>query len=116
MAAPAELSLQDLGRSALCVIGALVLALGLGNAIVGRTKIEQYEAIVRTTPPAVRDPAQLFPPPSEAQERRTIAVAKLGYYQLLFTAGQAMSALGFVLLVVGVLRVRLRLARTQLTS
>jgi len=105
-------------RSSLCVAGALLLMIGLGNAVVGRTKIGQYQALLRQAPPppAPRDPEHLFPVVDEAQERRAVAIAKLGYYQLLFAVGQALSATGVVLLAIGVLRVRIRAARNPLTS
>ena len=121
MARPVDLSVSALARSSLVVAGVLLLLVGFGNLIVGRSKIAQYQLMVRETPPPPpRDPAQLFPTASEAEERHGIAIAKLGYYQLLFTAGQSLSALGFLLLGLGVLRVRFRTAPVeggdQLTS
>ena len=104
--APA-LQLSVLARSRLVVAGALLLAVGLGNAMVGRAKIGQYrQAVVDAQPAAPRQPAQLFPTANEADERRTVAVAKLGYYELLFTVGQGLCAFGFLLLAAGVLRAR----------
>lgn len=116
----AGLSLRALTRSGLVLAGLLLLGVGLGDAVAGRTKIAQYEELLRTTatrPPA--DPTALFPTASEAQERYDIVHAKLAFYHLLLTAGQGLSGLGFLLLGAGALRVRmlaLRVARESSLS
>jgi len=100
---------HGLVRSGLVLAGLLLLAVGLGNAVAGRTKITQYEEILHTVAPAPPpDPAALFPKASEGQERRELARAKLAFYQLLLSAGQLLAAAGLVLLAVGVLRYRMR--------
>jgi len=113
MAVP-ELTLHALARSGLVLAGLLCLVVGLGNAIAGRSKLRQYEEVVRSTPPpAPRNPAALFPQASEAQEHRAIALAKLGFYQVVLLAGQALSALGFILVACGVVQLRRRTARVS---
>lgn len=103
------LTAQNLLRSSLVVAGLLFLGVGIGDSVAGHVKILQYERILRTTrPPPPADPAALFPTASEGQERYELARAKLAFYQLLLTAGQLLSALGFTLLAVGVLRLRMR--------
>jgi len=108
-ASPPPLTVQTLMRSSLVVAGLLFLAVGLADSVAGHVKILQYEQLLRTTaPPPPADPAALFPTASEGQERYELARAKLAFYQLLLTAGQLLSALGFTLLAVGVLRLRTR--------
>jgi hypothetical protein len=113
---PPPLTVQALLRSGLVVAGLLLLGVGIGDSIAGRTKIAQYQELLRTTAAAPADPAALFPTASEGQQRHQLAQAKLAFYQLLLTAGQLISALGFVLLAIGVLRLRLRAARGLLES
>jgi hypothetical protein len=109
---PATIPLQALARSALVIAGLLVLGVGLGDTVAGHVKIAQYEELLRGTPvPVPADPAALFPTASESQERYELARAKLAFYHLLLRAGQLLSALGFLLVAVGVLRLRLRLSR-----
>ena len=113
MTAPASprQGLSALVRSGLVVAGLLLLGVGVVDTIAGRTKIAQYEELLRTTPvPAPADPAALFPTASEGRERYDLARTKLAFYHLLLTAGQILSALGFGLIAVGILRVRVRAA------
>lgn len=99
-------TVRSLVRSGLVLAGLLLLGVGIGDTIAGRSKIAQYEELVRTTAASVppRDPAALFPTASEGSERHELARAKLAFYQLLLTAGQLLSAMGFALLALGVLR------------
>jgi len=113
MAAP-ELTFHALSRNGLVLAGLLLLSVGLGDAIAGRAKLAQYEELARAAPAsAPRDATTLFPT-TEGQERARVAQAKLGFYQLLFMAGQLLAALGFVLLVMGVIRMRLVALRAAL--
>ena len=101
-----------LGRSRLVVAGLLILGIGIVDLVAGRTNIARYEELLRATvvqPPA--DPAALFPTASEAQERYDLARAKVAFYHLLVTTGQVLSAFGFALLALGLLRFRLRALR-----
>jgi hypothetical protein len=104
-----DASIRSLVHSGLVWAGLLLVAVGLGDAIAGRVKITQYQEAVRSAPSLeARDPAALFPTANEGQERRAVALAKLGFYQLLFTSGQIMAATGFLVLLLGVLRARFR--------
>ena len=104
-----DTSLRALVHSGLVWAGLLLVAVGLGDAIAGRVKITQYQEAVRSAPSVEpRDPASLFPTANEGQERRAVAVTKLGFYQLLFTTGQVMAATGFLVLLLGILRARFR--------
>ena len=113
MAASPALSAHALVRSGLVLAGLLLLAVGLGNMVAGRTKIAQYEEVLRSVSPArpPADPAALFPPESEGDERHELALAKLAFYQLLLWAGRLLSLLGALLLSLGVLRVWVRAPR-----
>ena len=97
--------------------GLLLLGVGVGDLVAGHAKIAQYEDLLRATPPpAQTDPAALFPTASEGEERHQLARAKLAFYELLLTFGQLLSAAGFALIAVGVLRLRLRSARPAIDS
>jgi len=110
--APAqELSIQTLLKSSLVLAGLLLLVVGLGDVVVGRTKMFQYQETLAQTPPATVDPASLFPTASEGKERHSVTMGKLAFYQLLVNVGQLMVAAGFTLIAVGVLRVSVGGAR-----
>ena len=114
-AATHPVTLQALSRSTLVLAGLLLLGVGVADSIAGRTKITQYEELLRTIAvPTPVDPAALFPAASEVEQRTQLAHAKLAFYHLLLTVGQALSGVGFVLIAVGVLRVRLRRPRPLL--
>ena len=100
-----DLSVRTLARSSLVVAGLLLLCIGLGDVVVGRTKLAQYQAVLAQAP-AVRphNPAVLFPKVTEAEEQRSVARAKLGFYNLLFLAGQLLTVVGLLLVVVGLVR------------
>src|SRR5215470_4297740 len=100
--ATSELSVRTLARSSFVVAGLLLLSIGLGDVVVGRTKLAQYQAVLAQAPAVQpRDPATLFPKVTEAEEQRSVARAKLGFYNLLFLAGQLLTVTGLLLLVVG---------------
>ena len=104
-----DASIRALVHSGLVWAGLLLVAVGLGDAIAGRVKITQYQEAVRSAPSLEpRDSAALFPTASEGQERRAVALTKLGFYQLLFTSGQVLAATGFLVLLLGILRTRFR--------
>lgn len=99
-------------RSPLVVAGLLLFGVGLGDTIAGSSKIQQYDALLRATPAVhADDPAALFPTVNEAEERRELARAKLGFYSLLVTVGQVLMAVGSALAMIGLLRARFRPAR-----
>jgi hypothetical protein len=90
-------------------MGLVLIGVGLGNVLAGRSKFQQYEELARATAQvAPVDTAALFPSPGEREERHALARAKLAFYQLLMTAGQLLSWLGCILVVVGVVRVWVR--------
>jgi hypothetical protein len=106
MARNPEPTFYALTHSALVLAGLLLLGVGIGNTIAGRSKLMQYDKALRAAPVAVpRDPATLFPKPSDGEERREAALAKLAFYELLLTFGQVLSAAGFALIAAGVLRI-----------
>ncbi len=104
--------LHGLVRSGLVLTGLLLLGVGLGNLVAGRSKMLQYQELVLTTAPHVQHgPAALFPPASEGEERQALARAKVAFYQLLVTAGQLLAATGATLIAIGVLRLWMRAPR-----
>ncbi len=110
--AQAELTIRALARSRAFVAGLLLLGVGLGDVVAGRTKLNQYQAVLAqpvVTPP--RDPATLFPKVTEAEEQRAVARAKLGFYNVLFLAGQILTLVGLVLLIFGLVALRRRTVR-----
>jgi hypothetical protein len=105
-------SLHALLRSGLVLAGLLLLGVGVGDLFAGHSKRAQYEELRDTTAPVgQRDPAALFPTASESEERHELAKAKVGFYELLITFGQLLSATGFALIALGVLRLRMRTIR-----
>ncbi len=116
MAQP-DLSIQSVVRSGWIVAGLLLLAIGLGDVLVGRTKLAQYQdAIAQASPVRPPDPAILFPKVTEAEEQRAVAHAKLGFYNLLFLAGQMLTLGGLLLVVVGVVRLHRRSDDTPVSA
>jgi len=107
MAQATELTIRALGRSPWIVAGVLLLGIGIGDLTVGRAKLTHYQDTLSRTPVDLpRDPATLFPKATEAEEQRAVAQAKLGFYRLLFLAGQFLTLGGLVLLVIGVVQLR----------
>ena len=105
--AAVELSVRALARNGFIVAGLLLLAIGLGDLMVGRTKLAQYHAELARTPASrPRDRATLFPKVTEAEEQRSVARAKLGFYNLLFLSGQILTLGGLVLVVIGLVQLR----------
>jgi hypothetical protein len=104
-----DVSIRSLARSRPIVAGLLLLGVGLGDVAVGRTKLAQYQKAVAEQPALrPRDPATLFPKVTEAEEQREIARTKLGFYNLLFLAGQILTLGGLSLVVLGLVRLRRR--------
>jgi hypothetical protein len=109
--------LYHAARSGFVVAGVLLFAVGVGDMIAGRARIQEYRAIMREMPPPEpHDPTTLFPKASEAQERQAVAQAKLAYYQLLFLVGQLLAAGGVVLLAIGAFQIRQRTLRIAPSS
>jgi len=102
-----DLRVRTIARNPWIVAGLLVLAIGLVDIYVGRTKLAEYEAVEAHTPLVrSKDPTVLFPKVTEAEEQRAVARTKLGFYNLLFLFGQIMALLGLLSAVIGVLRLR----------
>ncbi len=107
---------QLLARDHLFIAGLILLVLGLGNAVVALTKVNEYLAVLAATTPQVEAAtAQLFRGaqrhiPSEARERWDIAQAKLDFYHVVLSSGWLMLGLGVVCTVVGLIRFRRRLS------
>jgi len=106
-----ELSIHALMKSGLVLAGLLLLVVGLGDVVVGRTKMFQYQETLAQTPASAVDPPSLFATASEGKERRSVTMGKLAFYQLLVNVGQLMVAGGFTLIALGVLRVSVGGAR-----
>ena len=109
--------LYHAARSGFVVAGVLLFAVGAVDMLAGRSRIQEYRAIIRESPPPEpHDPTALFPKASEAQERQAVAQAKLAYYQLLFLVGQLLAAGGVVLLAIGAFQIRQRTLRIAPSS
>ena len=109
--------LYHAARSGFVVAGVLILAVGAGDMLAGRSRIQEYRAIMREMPPPEpHDPTALFPKASEAQEQQAVAQAKLAFYQLLFLVGQLLAAGGVVLLAIGAFQLRQRTLRIAPSS
>jgi hypothetical protein len=77
------LTALSITRNAWIVAGLLLLAVGIGDVAVARTKLSQYQETLASTPAkAPKNPAVLFPKASEAEEQRSVARAKLGSHAL----------------------------------
>ncbi|MGH7893473.1 MAG: hypothetical protein ACREQL_02340 [Candidatus Binatia bacterium] len=116
-AQPAELSVQALARSSWIVAGLLLLAVGIGDLMIGRTKLAQYQEVLSRAPEVLRiDPATLYPKATESEEQRAVASAKVGFYRLLFVSGQLLTLAGLVLLVIGIVQLRPRSVATDVRA
>ena len=102
-----ELSLNAIARSPWVVAGLLLVAVGVGDVVIGRSKLAQYQAVLAQPEAAKpRNPARLFPKVTESQEQRAVARAKLGFYNQLFLSGQLLTLGGLLLVVFGLVRAR----------
>jgi len=111
------LSTLALIRSPWVIGGLLLIAVGVGDVIAGRSKLAQYQAVLaqpQETRP--RDPARLFPKVTESEEQRAVAAAKLGFYNQLFLGGQLLTVSGLVFIVVGLVRSRRRVVNTPVAA
>lgn len=104
-------SLRALARSSVVLVGVLLLGVGLADLGAGLVKVAEYRAVLAEAPPPRHHPEKLFPTATEAEQRRAIAQAKLGYYELLVLAGQVLAASGVLLIGIGALRTRLAVLR-----
>ena len=112
-----DLSLTAIAKSPWVVAGLLLLVIGIGDVIAGRSKLAQYHAVLAQPDGArPRDPARLFPKVTESQEQLAVARAKVGFYNQLFLSGQVLTAGGLLLVIVGLVRARRRPADTPLVA
>jgi hypothetical protein len=104
-------------RNKLVLYGILLFVVSLADLAVGHQKIHEYEVVLARTPKIMRhDPSGLFPKATEVEQRRVVARAKLGYYNILFLAGELLFLLGFSLLLAGTVQVRVRTLRMASTA
>lgn len=94
----------SLARRPLVLVGLMLLAVGVPEVIIGHNKAREYRAELATLPPPTRhaDPTQLYPELSAADEKRAVVEAKVGYYDLLRSAGRILLLLGVASLVIGI--------------
>ena len=112
-----EISSRTLVRNTWIMSGVLALAIGSADVLVARMKLAQYhETLAHAVIAQPRNPAVLFPKASESEEQRAVARAKIGFYNLLFLAGQLLTLSGLVLLVLGIVQVRRGSATVFATS
>jgi hypothetical protein len=78
---------------------------GVADLVVAYRKVDQYRHELRAIPPPpAPEPAELFPKLSAADEKEAILRAKLGYYNLLGTAGRILVLVGLGAIALGWLR------------
>jgi len=115
---PSDLpALYRLLRNPLLGIGLALVALGTGNWINGRMKIDEYATIAarETAEPQVesyegfphltqRTNANLLRPLTSPSSMYSYAAGKVEFYRVVVTGGQLLVTLGSLLLIVGALR------------
>jgi len=92
-------------KSAPIIWGLLLLALGVGNWVVGAVRAQGYEVyLIRNPGPETSSDLKnsLLEPPDEAREERSISHAKLEFYELVRGGGRLMVALGALTLLAGI--------------
>ncbi len=110
---------QLLSRNYLFITGAVLVVLGIGNAITALSKVHEYQAVLTATAPQVqaatafmfRGEQRYFP--SEARERWEIAQAKLDFYHVVLSSGRLMLGLGLLCSAIALIRLRHQLPRLQ---
>lgn len=101
-----------LSRNYLFITGAVLVVLGIGNALAAVSKVQEYRAVLTATAPQVqaatdflfRGKQRYFP--SEARERWDIAQAKLDFYHVVLSSGRLMLGLGLFCSAVALVRLR----------
>lgn len=92
-------------KNLLLVGGAVLIALGAGNWLIGASRSEPYVEYLRRHPgPAVERTslkAELLEPADEQREERDVTRAKLEFYQLVQSGGRLMVLVGALLLLAG---------------
>ncbi len=96
------MTFRHLLRSSVFVAGLLLLAVGIGDLVVGHSKVRQYEEFMRATQAVdAPDRTALFPTASEGQKRREIAELKLAFYRVLVSLGRYFTLLGILMVSAG---------------
>jgi hypothetical protein len=104
-------------RRPLVLVGLLLLIVGAPEVIIGHTKSQSYRLSLKTLPPRARsaDPTQLYPERTAEDEERAVVEAKVGYYELLWSAGRVLVLLGFTSMLIGVLHEPRRFRKARST-
>jgi len=100
-------------RSRFFLTGVALLALGVGNALIGSRKLVQYQAVVaegreRGYFPSDETTNQILRPLDDEGERYNIGRARVDLYHVVLSGGLLMIALGAILTIVAWVRIRLR--------
>jgi hypothetical protein len=104
---------RRLYQSRLLVLAVTLLVLGIGNTIIGASKLRQYQTIVAEGrargyfPDASTSPARILRPLDDEGERYNIGRAKVDLYHVVLSGGLLMMAIGVVLTIIAWLRLRL---------
>lgn len=82
----------------------MLCVVGTPEVVIGHRKAASYrEALTHLPPrPSAPDPTQLYPKRSADDEQRAVVEAKIGYYDLLYSAGRVLVLLGLGLGLLGV--------------
>jgi hypothetical protein len=93
-------------RRPLVLLGLLLVLVGTPEVIIGHTKSESYRRELAQLPPGKveADPARLYPTRTATDEKRAVAEAKVGYYDLLRSAGRVLVLLGLASMAIGAVR------------
>jgi len=102
-------------RTPLVLAGLLLLLVGTAELVVGHRKTLEYqEEQAQLQPLPVRSPTALYPKPSVLEEKHAVVAAKIGYYELLTTAGRIVAFIGLAAVCIGAIYDRsLKLARSR---
>lgn len=95
-------------RRPLILTGLLLMTVGVPEVIIGHTKAASYRAELESLPAPRResDPTRLYPTLTDADEKRAVIEAKVGYYELLRSAGRLLVLGGLAVIAIGLLRER----------
>ena len=100
-------------RSRFFLTGVALLALGVGNALIGSRKLVQYQAVVaegqaRGYFPDDETTNRILRPLDDEGERYNIGRAKVDLYHVVLSGGLLMITLGAILTIIAWVRIRLR--------
>ena len=104
---------RRLYQSRLLVLAVTLLVLGMGNTIIGTSKLRQYQAVVAEGrargyfPDATKSIDRILRPLDDEGERYNISRAKVDLYHVVLSGGLLMMAIGVVLTIIAWIRLRL---------